>query len=630
MNRLRWLLCCLLLLPLGVAAEWLETPALEEQVAAGELPPVDARLPAVPRLIALDEPPLGAGRHGGDLHMLMARGKDVRLMVVYGYARLVVYDRAFDIVPDLLESFEVEEGRIFTLRLREGHRWSDGQPFTVEDFRYWWEDVAHNSKLTPFGLESALLIDGEEPTFEIVDPLTVRYTWSKPNPYFLPALAAPQPPEIYAPAHYLKQFHADYRDAAELKQLVKQHGQRNWAALHNRLDEPYKNTNVDLPSLQPWYNTTSEPAQRFVFKRNPFYHRVDANGRQLPYIDRVIMDIADSKLVPAKTGAGESDLQARYLHFGDYAFLKQSAPRTGKQITLWRTTKGAHIALYPNLNTYDDEWRLLFQDVRFRRALSLAINRHELNQVLYYGLAREGNNVVSPESPLYREEYRSRWAGFDIRQANALLDEMGLTARDDQGIRLLPDGRSMTVVVETAGEDTEQTDALELIHDSWLEIGIKLFSKPMQREVFRNRVFSGSTLIGVWGGLENALVTNETSPQELAPTSQQHLQWPMWGSYFESDGQSGEPPTLPEVVELAELLQRWREAPDAAARRAVWHRMLDIWSDQVFTIGLIAGVPQPVVASRRLHNVPAEGIYNWEPGSHFGIYRPDTFWFAEE
>lgn len=620
-------MCALLATP--ALAQWRETPSLAEQVAAGELPPVAERLPVQPRLIDMAKDYREPGRHGGDMHTLMSRGKDVRLMVVYGYARLVVYDLDFDMVPDILVDYEVEEGRIFTFQLREGHRWSDGAPFTVEDFRYWWEDVAQHTELTPWGLESALVVDGESPRFEVLDEHRVRYTWSKPNPFFLHALASPLPLEIFAPAHYLKRVHGDYRDADELAAVVKKHAQRNWAALHHRLDEPYKNTNPALPSLQPWFNTTSEPAQRFVFKRNPFFHRVDVNGRQLPYIDRVIMGIADAKLIPAKTGSGESDLQARYLHFGDYAFLKQNAKRIGRTVSLWRTAKGADMALFPNLNTYDDEWRRLFQDVRFRRALSLAINRHEINQVLYYGLARESNNVVSPESPLYREEYSNRWTRYDPAQASALLDELGLTVRDDRGVRLLPDGRPMILVVETAGEDTEQTDALELIHDSWLDVGIKLFSKPMQREVFRNRVFSGSTLIGVWGGLENGLATAEVSPTELAPSSQQQLQWPMWGAYYESGETSGEPPNIPEVLELARLEAEWRETPDTAGRRAIWHRMLDIWSDQVFTIGLVAGVRQPVVVNDALRNVPVEGIYNWNPGSHFGLYQPDTFWFDD-
>jgi len=148
----------------------------------------------------------------------------------------------------------------------------------------------------------------------------------------------------------------------------------------------------------------------------------------------------------------------------------------------------------------------------------------------------------------------------------------------------------------------------------------------MQREVFRNRVYSGEALMSVWGGLENGLPTADTSPSELAPTLQEQLQWPMWGQYVETGGVTGEPVDLPEAAELARLNEQWLLAADRGERERIWQRMLAIHADQVFTIGIVAGVPQPVVVSRRLHNVPAEGIYNWDPGAHFGIYRPDTFW----
>ena len=445
----------------------LEPPALAALVSAGELPPMSQRLPRDPRVISFTRPYQSAGKYGGSLRVIMGRSQDVRLMVVYGYARLVGYDLDFRFVPDLLANVNVEQGRIFTLHLRKGHRWSDGHPFTSEDFRYYWEDIATNEELAKFGPPAELLLDGELPVFELIDETTVRYTWSKPNPFFLPTLAAARPEFIYAPAHYLKQFHARYTDVTKLQALAEAEGRRNWASVHIERFRPYKNTNPELPTLQPWINTSDIPAQRFVFVRNPYYHRVDENGLQLPYVDQVIMDIADGKLIPAKTGAGESDLQARHINFSDYTFLKKSERRTENKVLLWETTKGSHIALYPNLNVEDPVWRELFRDVRFRRALSLAIDRHEINQVIYYGLAREGNDSVFPECPLYKPEYATAWATFDIKKANALLDEMGLGKRDSRGTRMLPDGRPMEIIVETAGESTEQVDVLELIADSW-------------------------------------------------------------------------------------------------------------------------------------------------------------------
>ena len=613
----------------AAGAPYIEVPSLAVKVANGILPPVENRLPAQPSIAALAGAGLAPGRHGGELRLLMGRGKDVRLMVVYGYARLVGYDRHYNLAPDLLEGVQVEDGRVFTLRLRPGHRWSDGHPLTAEDFRYYWEDIATNRFLAPFGPPRAYLVDGEPPRFEVLDERTVRYTWTRPNPFFLPALAGARPEPLYAPAHYLKAFHARYTSEDALNARALEEGKRNWAPVHTNRFRPYRNTNPDLPTLQPWVNTTAPPSQRFVFVRNPYFHRVDSNGRQLPYIDRVVMNISDGKLIPAKTGAGEADLQARHLTFDDYTFLKQGEKRNGKRVRLWETTKGAHIALYPNLNVDDPVWRDLLRDVRFRRALSLAIDRHEINQVLYFGLATEGNDTVHAKGPLYREDYRRRWAQFDLDAANALLDEMGLVQRNDEGTRLMPDGRPLEIIVETAGEDTEQTDVLELVGWTWKEAGIKLFSKPLQREVFRNRIASGQTVISVWGGLENGIPVPDMSPRDLAPTRHDQLQWPRWGQHYETMGGSGESPALAPARELAELSRRWLSAPDTAARHAIWERMLEIRAGNVFSIGIVSGVPQPVVVDARLRNVPEHGLYNWDPGAHFGIYRPDTFWFED-
>ena len=613
----------------AAAAPYVETPSLAEKVASGELPAVEHRLPARPSVVTLTGGGLAPGRHGGELRLLMGRAKDVRLMVVYGYARLVGYERDYRLAPDIVEDLEVEEGRIFTLRLRPGHRWSDGRPFTSEDFRYYWEDIATNATLAPFGPPRAYLVEGEPPRFEVLDEHTVRYTWPRPNPFFLPALAGARPEPLYAPAHYLQAFHARYADEDALNEQAREEGKRNWAAVHTSRFRPYKNTNPDLPTLQPWVNTTAPPSQRFVFVRNPWFHRTDTNGRQLPYIDRVVINISDGKLIPAKTGAGESDLQARHLTFNDYTFLKQSEKRNAKQVRLWETTRGAHVALYPNLNVADPGWRALMHDPRFRRALSLAIDRHEINQVIYFGLATEGNDTVHEKGPLYAEDYRTRWARFDLDAANALLDEIGLLERNDEGIRLMPDGRPLEIIVETAGEDTEQTDVLELVGWTWKEAGIKAFSKPLQREVFRNRIASGQTVVSVWSGLENGLPLADMSPRDLAPTRQDQFQWPRWGQHYESAGASGEAPALAPARELAELSRGWLSAPDTGARRAIWERMLAIRADNVFSIGIVSGVPQPVVVDARLRNVPVQGIYNWDPGAHFGIYRPDTFWFED-
>ena len=601
-----------------------DPPMLMEEVKAGKLPPLEKRLPLKPLVVPLEG---GAvlGHHGGTLNTLAGRSRDTRLFTVYGYARLVGYDRNLKIEPDILESYEVKEGRIFTFHLRKGHRWSDGQPFTAEDFLYYWEDVANNKELSPSGPPRDMIVGGEPAKFEVLNETTVRYTWSRPNPDFLPRLAGASPLFIYRPAHYLKQFHKKY--SAKVREAeANGTAKRRWSAVHNRMDNLYEADNPDLPSLQPWVNTTKPPADRFVAVRNPYVHRVDERGRQLPYIDRFVLAIADSKLIPAKAGSGDADLQARDLNFNNYTFLKQGEKTNNYHTLLWRAARGSHFALFPNLNVNDPVWRKLVRDVRFRRALSLGIDRSLVNQVLYFGLAIEANNTVLEASPLYRPEYRTLWARYDRKQANRLLDELGLK-RGAEGIRKLPDGRPLEIIVETAGESSEQTDVLELIRETWREIGVKVFSKPSQREAFRNRIFAGETLMSVWSGLENGLPTADTPPDELAPTSQLQLQWPKFGQYYETSGKAGEAPDMPEVKELAELYRAWRLASTPEERAKIWARMLQIQAEQQFVIGVVAGVPQPVVVRDQLVNVPKQAFYNWDPGAFFGVYHPDTFWF---
>ncbi len=609
----------------AAAANLIETPMFRDAVRDGTLPAVDERAPAEPSVVKFAGD-LRQGRHGGEIKTLIGRARDVRLLVVYGYARLVGYDENLELKPDLLRAVDVEDDRIYTMHLRKGHKWSNGDAFTTEDFRYWWEDVANNAELSPAGPPINMLVDGAPPIFQVIDETTVRYSWTKPNPSFLAKLAGASPLFIYRPSEFLKKFHINYATPEELE--TNAGGARSWASRHNRVDNLYKFDNPDLPTLQPWMNITRPPANRFEAVRNPYYHRIDEGGHQLPYIDRIFMSQASAQLIPAKAGSGEVDLQARAIFFNNFPFLKQGEERNGYKTHLWREAKGSHIALYPNLNIDDPVWRDLFRDVRFRRALSLSVDRGLINEALYFGLAVEGNNTVLPDSPLFKEEYQLKWATYDPDEANDQLDAMGLTERNGEGTRLLPDGRPIEIVVETAGESTEETDVLQLITESWAEIGVKLFSKPSQREVFRNRIFAGQTQMAVWTGWENGVPTPGFEPRELAVTSQHQYQWPQWGQFYETKGKSGEAVDMPTVLQLDALHDEWLAAKSLTEREMIWHKMLAIHADQVFTIGIVSGVMQPIVVNDDLRNVPNEGMFNWDPGAHFGIYRPDTFWLA--
>ncbi len=604
-------------------------PFFESQVADGSLPVVSERLPDIPYVVDLPSEGKTIGKYGGKLRMLMGKNKDIGQITVYEYARLIGYDLNLSLRADILESIDVDRARVFTLKIRKGHKWSDGHPFTTEDFRYFWEDMIGNKSLGRAGVPIDMVVDGQEPKFEILDELTLRISWDKPNPAFLPALARPSPLYIYRPAHYMKQFHEKYQDADKLAQLMIDNNSKNWTSLHTKAQRQRRPENPDLPTLQPWRNTVKSPAQRYVFERNPYFHRVDQVGNQLPYIDKLIVDIVSKEVIPAKTGTGESDLQARYLRFDNFTFLKEAEEQQGYNVRLWSTGKGAQVALFPNLNTQDPVWSGLMRDVRFRRALSLGINRDEINEAIYFGLATPSANTVLEQSPLFKEEYKNAWIAYDPDQANALLDAAGLGARDEDGIRLLPNGTRAEITVESAGESTEETDVLELIADHWSQIGIKIFIRASQRDMFRRRARSGESQMSVFPGFNNAIATSEMSPEQLAPTTTPQLQWPKWGQYHETNGKAGEPPQLPEVIKQIERYKAWLQAESEERRTAIWQEMLKTYTDQVFTIGTVNNAKHPVVVNKKLRNVPEDGIYTWEPTAYFGVYRMDTFWFDQ-
>lgn len=618
------------LLPLPALADWdLEPDFFDAHLLARSLPPIGERIPAQPRVVRMKDMGRQPGRYGGELRTIIGSQKDIRYMTINGYARLVGYNERLELQADILESWEAQDDRIFTFHLRAGHRWSDGQPFTALDFAYWWNDVILNPDLTPDGGALELRIDGKLPQFELIDERTVRYSWQSPNPDFLPSLAATQPIVLAGPFHYLRQFHPKYQDPFRLSSLMNLYRVKKWTELHTKVSRQYRPENPELPVLDPWRNMTAPPAEQFVFERNPYFHRIDENGRQLPYIDRVILNVSSSSIIPAKAGAGESDLQATNIDFTDYAFLKDAEKRYPVKVHLWKLIRGSRLAILPNLNCADDVWRGLFRDVRVRRALSLGIDRHEINMAVFYGLGAPSADTLLPESPLYKPEYANAWIQHDPDQANALLDEAGLQRRDANGIRLLPDGRLAQITIESAGESTLDTDVLELVTDHWRKIGIALFTRTSQRDIFRSRAMGGRIMMSIWFGLENAVATADMNPAQLAPSSDDQLQWPLWGMYQLSLGAKGKAPDLPEAVELCALQKQWRSSAHMSERSEIWHKMLSIFTDQVFSIGLVNGTPQPILHTSYLRNVPEKGLWGFNPTSFLGVYMPDTFWLAD-
>ena len=309
--------------------------------------------------------------------------------------------------------------------------------------------------------------------------------------------------------------------------------------------------------------------------------------------------------------------------------MPRSAIRS--RCNLWKRTHGSRFALLPNLNVADPVWRKLLQDVRFRRALSLAIDRDEINKAVFFGLANDSADTVLPESPLYRPEYAQAWIAASIpRRPTRCSTRSGLDKRDDDGIRLLPDGRPAQIIIETAGESMQETDVLELVTDHWRKVGIALFIRTSQRDVFRSRCMNGEIMMSMWSGIDNGVPTADMNPGQLAPTTDDQLQWPLWGSHYLSHGKRGEAPDLPAAAELVALVERWRRSAEMAERAAIWAEMLTLYTDQVFSIGIVNRRRSRCCTRRGCATFPRKGSTASIRPRYFGVYMPDTFWLADE
>ena len=482
------------------------------------------------------------GSPGGELRMLMAGPKDTRMMVVYGYARLVGYTPSLEIRAGHPQIGRCRGQSGIYLAFAQGAQmvgraalYLGGFPLLVRGRGA--EQLTCRRRACR--CRCCRRARGRE--FEVLDETTVRYTWAHAEPA-LSAGSRRAEPALHLSRRLIISSNSTRNMPKKRRWRLwsSKAKQRNWAALHNKLDTMYRNDNPDLPSLEPWMLKTKPPAERFIFERNPYYYRVDKEGHQLPYIDRVILSIADSKIIPAKTGAGESDLQARYLRFDNYTFLKASEQRNDYKVRLWRTGPGSQLALYPNLNVTDEVWRGLVRDVRFRRALSLAVDRHEINQVIYFGLAIEGQNTVLPQSPLYRAPSTvTAWAQFDLDEANRLLDRD--RARQARRRRHAPAARRAADrdhrrefgrIDRAIGRARADPRFLAARRDQAVR-------QAVAADLVPRRVFSGETMMSIDKGIENGLATAAMSPWEFAPTSQQQLEWPKWGQYHRDQGHGG-------------------------------------------------------------------------------------------
>jgi peptide/nickel transport system substrate-binding protein len=584
-----------------------EAPMLAELVAAGELPPVEERLP-VREDIQVVQPRESIGQYGGELRYNATNpGTFGNIGWSAWDQHLMGYSTNWEVVfPNVARSIEMSDDMtVATVTLRDGMKWSDGAPVSADDIMFWYEHIMLNPELP--GIPSQMLASGQPPVVEKVDDLTVTFTYPVPNPAFLVSVARFDSGFPLAPRHYLEQWHIDFNEDAD--ELAESEGYTTWAeafTFHRDGQTGDGQLDPDLPVLKPWILENIDQFGNKFYVRNPYYWKVDTEGNQLPYVDRQVrLLIGDIEVVKLNIQAGELDY-ADKLDISDLPVLRAAEAEGDYTTMMFPFDAGAANKYQFNITVNEPVLREIFNDLRFRQAMSLAIDRDDINNTLYFGLGVPRQWGVSSASPFYEDWMGSHYADYDPDQANALLDEMGLE-RGADGIRMRPDGRPLTVVLWDA---IDRIPLSELIAESWQNVGVNVQINPSTREALAQALLANEVQASVWFAdvvSERDMYTRPIwfrPPYGLDTTPLGGgLAWRQW---WLSDGEEGEEP--PEYYrEQMELADRWQSTVIGSDEYyELGTRLVARTVEQMLHIGAVGEVPVIYIRSNRLQNFPTQ------------------------
>jgi peptide/nickel transport system substrate-binding protein len=590
-----------------------EAPSLFAMVAEGKLAPVAERMPSEVRVVNVLE---SIGTYGGTWRRVCTSPSDVgawNSRLSYDCALRYEADAA-TIVPHVVKGFEVGGGGAeFTFFLRKGHKFSDGTPFTADDIMYWYEDTQLNEEMTPAGIGGMLAVKGEPVVIEKIDDYTVKWSFVDSYGLFVPWMASTRYNWCFStyPKHYLSQFHPTYTDRATVQKMATDEGFDDWLGLHgNRRDW----RNVELPNNRIWKPDRMPPDVPSSVERNPYYWVVDPEGNQLPYIDRLRFEVVDDiDILNLKAVAGAVDMQMRHLSWENLPLFYESAEQGDYHVIQWTMAEGAQCCFHFNLCHEDPGLRELEATKEFRQALSIAIDREEVKEVVYQGLGVARQASVLPTVLGYKPEFSEAWAQYDPDTANEMLDAIGLTERDEEGFRKRPDGESLTINVEYAPVFGPWGDVCEMVSAYWAEVGIRMFPKEESRTLFSERGDEGTVQdMSIW--------TMDRCAHPLldplywmprrggTPASVGALYWDWWNS----DGAQGEEPPA-EVLKSYELYEACKTAKSDEELQAYSEELFALNAEEIWFIGVVGLLPHIGVVKNNFRNVPdgPENVSDW-------------------
>lgn len=613
-------------------AKYNEAPILKELVEKGELPPVDERLPDNPLVIPVVE---SIGKYGGVWRRGFIGPSDYN-----NYVR-VVYDGLVRFSPDgskvdprLLESWESSpDFTTWTLHMRAGAKWSDGQPFTADDIMFWYEDVLLNTELTPSLPKWMQNKDGSVAVITKVDEYTITWTYMEPNTTLMMELANKDGGDksyaVFLPAHYLKQFHAKYANADELNKMVTEAEFKTWGELFATRKNPAENP--DRPVMAAWKPATRVSDDVLILKRNPYFVGVDADGNQLPYIDEIQFKFfQDAQALNLAAIAGDLDMQERHIIMGNYPVFKENELAGKYRVITWPTFGGSDaIVMFNQTYNKDPIVAELLQTRDFRIAMSHAIDREQIKESVFLGLGEARQPVPAPWHPYYPgDDYAKKFTEFNQDIANQLLDGIGLTQRDADGFRMNKDGKPFSIEISVVPAFANWPDVAQLIAADWQKVGIRTIVQVRERAVHFEMRDANEIVTEIWN--EDTTGFPFTGAPKFDPRSQPGLGFaPLMRQWLQTGGAEGVPLT-PEIQRIVEIIDMGKTVGTEDQIKLA-QELFRLWVDQCYeigTVGLTPLVQGVVVINNFLKNVPLALGNDW-PLRTPGNANPEQFYFDQ-
>ena len=609
-----------------------QAPSLAAKVASGELPPVDERLPSEPLVW---QPWEAIGTYGGRLKFA-----SVGISVDIGNANrtdAVASNRqGTALVNDAVKHHEVSsDGTTVIFELRKDHKWSDGAPFTSQDFQWHYDNYMLNEELSPSGPEPK--INGNPPVVNTPDELTVEISYPEPVPTLLDYLGRHgSEGGFYIASHYMERFHADFNP--EVEKMAADEGFENWVQLYQAKmrwgahHAWFTEHAVNRPVLAPW-TLTAYSADRAALDRNPYYHIVDTEGNQLPYVDGLDYELlSDREEYQLRITSGAIDFAQFDLDFNDMPLYRDNEASGNYRSLIGEALCSSALAFQPNWTYRDEAVAELFRELDFRIALSVAIDRDAINDAVFFGQATPYQGTILPSYSFFEEEWGAIHTEYDPDKANVLLDELDLNKRDADGWwRLRPDGERLTLIFEIEGQEPSKRWIAEIVAENWRDVGLDVEWHQLERPQYEERLdLHTEVMIGAQDTEASAYFTRWV-PWVWGYKGKRAVWAGAWTKWFATDGAEGlEPPA--EVKANAEKKFEWLlAAPGTPEYDSLGKDYFGWQAENLTVIGTVGLAPQAVIINNRVKNFPDDQADLWfGAGANFTKSYPAFQWFIPD